>query len=172
MKKNLFYFLTAALLLFIQAHPNLPFGRTGIRPDLLFILAVYAGVCARALSGAFICFLLGYAAELFSGATSGFYSTIYLSVFLSIRIFLKYFSFDTIAKLIILLFVCFFIKFFILFFSFYFIYEYSYSLIKKVFFLESFYTLVLSPFVFFLLLKIESYKKEVPYFFGSKKHVS
>ncbi len=167
MKKKIFYLLTAALLLYIQTLPFLPFGKTGIRPDLFLILAVYLSVSFSTIYGSFLCFLLGYTIEIFSGTNSGFYPTIYLGVFLTIRILLKYFSFDTVAKLIVLLFVCFFVKFFIILFSFCFIYEYSYSVFKKVFFLESFYTLVFSPFVFLLLLTIEKHKKQTPYFFGS-----
>ena len=172
MKKKIFCLLTAFLLLFIQTHPYLPFGRGGIRPDLFFVLAVYVGVSSNILTGSFICFFLGYGIEIFSGTNTGLYSTIYLSVFLVIKILLKYFSFDGLIKLIFLLFVCFLIKFVIVFFSFYFIYEYDYSVFKKIFLLETFYTLILSPFVFMLLIKTEGYKKDTPYFLGSKKNVS
>ena len=172
MKKNVFYFLTAVLLLFIQTHPFLPFGKNGIRPDLFFVLAVYLGISCRAINGALLCFLLGYVLELFSGTNSGLYSTIYLSTFLAIRVLLKYFSFDTVAKITALLFVSFVIKFFILLVSFCVIYSCGFALFRKIFLLESIYTFVLSPFIYQLLLKIDKHNKETPYFFGSKKNVS
>lgn len=172
MVKKAFFFLTAVSLVFIQAHPFLPFGRSGIRPDLIFVLVVYIGVSCSVLNGAFFCFALGYLIELFSGSSPGLYITVYLCTFISIRVFLKYFSFDTLAKFSILLFTCFLTKFVLLFFSFYFTYAYSFSLFRKTFFLEAFYTFILSPFVFWVLLVIENYKKETPYFFGSKKHVA
>ncbi len=172
MKKKIFFLFATAFFLYIQTSPFLPFGKNGIRPDLFFIFVIFLGVNFSAINGSVICFLLGYTIKIFSGTNSGLYPIIYLSVFFTIRVLLKYFSFDTISKLIILLFVCFFIKFFIIFFSFCFIYEYSYSLFRKIFLLESFYTLVFSPFVFLLLLKIGKDKKETSYFFGSEKNVS
>ena len=172
MKKNVFYFLTAVLLLFIQTHPFLPFGKNGIRPDLFFVLAVYLGISCRAINGALLCFLLGYVLELFSGANSGLYSTIYLSTFITIRALLKYFSFDTVAKIMGLLCASLVVKFFIMLVSFCVIYDFSFALFRKIFLLESIYTFVLSPFVYQLLLKIDKYNKETPYFFGSKKNVS
>jgi len=172
MKKNIFYFLTAVLLLFIQTHPFLPFGKNGIRPDLFFVLSVYVGISCQIINGSLVCFLLGYFLEIYSGTNSGLYSTIYLSTFIAIRILLKYFSFDTVTKIIALLCACFTIKFFIMLISFCAIYDYSFALFRKIFFLELVYTLILSPFVYHFLLKINNYNKEAPYFFGSKKNVS
>jgi len=171
MLKKLFYLATAVVLLFLQVHPFLPFGRTGIRPDLMFILVVYTGVCCSVLSGAALCFVLGYLVEIFSGSSPGFYITVYLCAFISIRFFLKYFSFDSLTKLSVLLLVCFGIKFSLLLFSFYFTYSYDFYVFRKIFFLEAFATFILSPFVFWVLRIIENYKKETPYFFGSGKHV-
>jgi rod shape-determining protein MreD len=172
MKKKLFYLLTAVLLLLIQTHPFLPFGKDGIRPDLFFALAVYVGIRCSAINGALICFFLGCFLEIFSGANSGLYSTIYLSTFITIRVLLKYFSFDTVAKIMALLCAALVIKFFIMFVSFCVIYGYGFALFRKIFLLESIYTLVLSPFIYQLLLKINKHNKETPYFFGSKKNVS
>jgi rod shape-determining protein MreD len=172
MKKKVFYLLTAVLLLFIQTHPFLPFGKDGIRPDLFFVLAVYVGIRCRATSGALICFLLGCFLEIFSGANSGLYSTIYLSTFIAIRLLLKYFSFDTVAKIMGLLCASLVVKFFIMLVSFCVIYGYGFTLFRKIFLLESIYTLVLSPFIYQLLLKIDKHNKKTPYFFGSKKNVS
>ena len=117
-------------------------------------------------------FLLGYFLEIFSGASSGLYSTIYLSTFIAIRILLKYFSFDTVTKIMALLCFSLIIKFFITLFSFCFIYGFSFALFKKIFLLESLYTFFFAPFVYQILLKIDNYKKEPPYSFGSKKNVS
>jgi rod shape-determining protein MreD len=172
MKKKVLYLLTAVLLLFIQTHSFLPFGKDGIRPDLFFALAVYVGISCRATSGALICFLLGCFLEIFSGANSGLYSTIYLSTFIAIRVLLKYFSFDTVAKIMALLCASFVVKFFIMLVSFCVIYSCSFALFRKIFLLESVFTFVLSPFIYQLLLKIDKHNKETPYFFGSKKNVS
>jgi rod shape-determining protein MreD len=172
MKKKALYLLTAVLLLFIQTHPFLPFGKDGIRPDLFFTLAVYVGIHCRAINGALVCFLLGCFLEIFSGAPLGLYSTIYLSTFVAIRVFLKYFSFDTVAKIMALLCASLVVKFFIMLVSFCVIYDFSFALFRKIFLLESIYTFVLSPFIYQLLLKIDKHNKETPYFFGSKKNVS
>src|SRR5210317_1526507 len=118
MKKKVLYLLTAIILLFLQTHPFLPFGKDGIRPDLFFALAVYVGISCRAINGALFCFLLGYFLEIFSGANSSLYSTIYLSTFIAIRVLLKYFSFDTVSKIMALLFASFVVKFFIMLISF------------------------------------------------------
>jgi rod shape-determining protein MreD len=172
MEKRVLYLLTAVLLLLLQTHPFLPFGKDGIRPDLFFALAVYVGIRRSATNGALICFFLGYFLEIFSGANSGLYSTIYLSTFIAIRVLLKYFSFDTVAKIMALLCASFVVKFFIMLVSFCVIYSCSFALFRKIFLLESVFTFVLSPFIYQLLLKIDKHNKETPYFFGSKKNVS
>lgn len=172
MKKKVFYFLTAVLLLFIQTHPFLPFGKGGIRPDLFFVLSVYVGISCQIINGSLVCFFLGYFLEVYSGASSGLYSTIYLSTFIAIRVLLKYFSFDTVTKIMALLCACFTVKFFIMLIYFCIIYDHSFALFRKIFFLELVYTFILSPFVYHFLLKINNYNKESPYSLGSKKNVS
>jgi rod shape-determining protein MreD len=172
MLKKILCLLTAVLLLFIQTYPFLPFGKDGIRPDLFFVLAVYVGIRCRTINGALLCFLLGYFLEIFSSANTGLYSTIYLSTFIAIRILLKYFSFDTVTKIMALLCFTLVIKFFIMLFSFCVISGFGFVLFRKIFLLESLYTFFLAPFVYQLLLKIDNYKKEPPYSFGSKKNVS
>lgn len=151
--KNTLLLLTGFFLLFIQVHPFLPFGKAGIRPDLLFIFIIYVGLNLSIVPGSMICFLLGYCFEVLSGTNSNQYLLNIVIVFISIKLLKKYFNFDTLTNQLFLLMTCLFNKYIILFLSFYFVYEYNYFFIKITFLKEFLYTLFFFPFVFFILNK-------------------
>jgi rod shape-determining protein MreD len=157
--KKLLFFLTGIILLFLQVHPFLPFGKSGIRPDFILIFVIYIGLNFPFSRGAFVCFFLGYCVEILSGANSGLYLVIYLNVFITIRTLQKYLNFDTIIKLVFLLLICLFVKFIILLFSFCFIYEYSHFVLRKTFIKETIFTLMLFPVVFSLISRIYNQQK-------------
>ena len=159
LSKNFLFFLTGLVLLFLQAHPLLPFGKHGTRPDLILMFVIYAGLNCTFSKGAFTSFFFGYCVGILSGANCGLYLIIYLNVFVGIKILQKYFNFDAIIKLFFLLLVCLSVKFIILHFSFYFIYEYEFFVLKKTLLKETVFTLLLFPFVFFLIDKICNQQK-------------
>ena len=152
--RRLLIFLTACVLLFFQVHPFLPFTKEGVRPDFILFLVVYLGLVFPPGRGAFFCFVLGYCFELLSGANSGLYVAIYLSVFMSIKILKKYFNFDTLSERFLLFLGCVFVKFFVLAFCFEFVYEYGWRVLGKLFLREALFTLVLFPFVFPLIIRV------------------
>ena len=155
------FFITGIILFLFQVHPFLPFSKSGIRPDFILIFVIYIGTTLSFCKGAFLCFMLGYLFEVFSGANSGLYMLIYLNVFISIRILKKFFSFEAPSNLFFLILLCFLIKFFMIYFSFYWIYEYKYFVFKTVFFQETVFTLFLFPFVFFTIKKLLDRQKEI-----------
>ena len=162
--KNLFLFLAGFFLLFIQIHPLLPFGKDGGRPDLLLLFTIILGIHFTWLPGAVVCFLVGYLVEIFSGANSGFFSIVYFNIFIVIKMLQRYLIFDTLAKVFLLLILCICIKYFLLLFSFCFIYEYCTEMMKRIFFKETLYTVILSPVVFSLLIKTMSYRSKRPFY--------
>lgn len=142
------------LLLFFQVHTYLPFGRSGIRPDLIMIFVMYAGVAFPLCRGALVSCACGYALELLSGATPGLYFVLYLVLVLMIKALKKYFNFDSFGELLLLLIVCIGVKQLLLLFAFYFIYEYSSIAGTRVFLLEAGFTAVLFVPVFLLLCRV------------------
>ena len=152
--RRLLLFFTACGLLFFQVHPFLPFTKEGIRPDFILFLVVYLGLVFPPGRGAFFCFVLGYCFEFLSGANSGLYIAIYLSAFVSIKISKKYFNFDTLAERFLLFLGCVFVKFFVMAFCFEFVYEYGWQILGNLFFQEALFTIVLFPFVFPLIIRV------------------
>lgn len=142
------------LLFFFQAHPYLPFGRSGIRPDLILIFVMYVGVAFPLCRGALLSSACGYGLGLLSGATPGLYFVLYLSVFLLIRALKKYFNFDSFAELLLLLLVCIGARQLLLLFAFFFIYEYRCIAGNRVFLLEAAYTALLFVPVFLTLCRV------------------
>ncbi len=156
---NMSFLITGYILLMVQTHPFLPFGRNGVRPDLILILVIYIGLNYSKNRGALLLCFLGYLFELVSGAPHGLYILIYLFSFCIIKILKKYFNFETFGKRFAILLVCSFTKFCILQFCFYFIYETGSILGQKPFFQETLFTLILFPFVFTLLNRIPGQQK-------------
>jgi rod shape-determining protein MreD len=158
LNKNLLLFFTGLLLLFFQIHPLLPFCKIGCRPDFLLILVLFIGINYTILKGAFCCFLLGCFIDVFSGATTGLYSTIYLSIFIVIKFLQKFLVFDSAATLFFGFIVGVFFKSVIMFTSFYLVFEYNLFSLRNYFLMETIYTFLLFPFLFFLMTGIFSYK--------------
>ena len=162
MLQNLTFLITGFVLLLLQAHPFLPFGKGGIRPDLLLIFVIYIGIYNNNNKGALFCFLFGCFLEVLSSEQTGLYQTIYLSVFIIINILKKYFIFNSIIKYIILLLVCFFVKFIIIVFLFYYIFEQKNLIFNQPFFKENLFSFILFPFVFICIRKLFHYKNIDP----------
>lgn len=167
-------FLTCLLiglaLLFIQVHPNLPFGGAGIRPDLLFVFVIFLGITAPLCRGACLCWVLGYGVESLSGMNGGLWQVIYLTVFCTIRLLKKFFNFDTRINVLILFLACQLLKISILLFSFYYIYEYQYSAFVHTGVLETLFTLLLFPVVYWLLKRSTGGQKEISFLYQTFKH--
>ena len=162
MLQNFILLITGLVLLLLQAHPFLPFGNGGIRPDLLLIFVIYIGIYCNNNKGAFLCFLFGCFLEVLSSAQTGLYQTIYLSVFIIITILKKYFIFNTVFKYIILLSICFIVKFIIIVFLFYYIYEQKNFLLNQLFFKENLFSFIIFPFVFIFIKNLFEYKNIDP----------
>jgi rod shape-determining protein MreD len=162
--------LVGAALLFVQVHPSLPFGRAGIRPDLLFVFVMYMGIAAPLCRGACLCWALGYCAESLSGTNGGLWQVIYLSVFCAIKLLKKFFNFDTRFNVLMLFAVCQGLKTGILLFSFYYIYEYQYSASVRTGVLETLFTLLLFPVVFWLVKRCAAGQKEILFLHQPVKH--
>ncbi len=155
--KNILLILIGIIIIFIQVHPFLPFGKDGIRPDLMLIFVIYIGLNFSLVRGSIICLIIGYCFEVLSGTNCNLYLLINVIVFVSIKLLQKYFNFDTLTNQLFLLITGLFNKYIILFLSFCFVYEYSYLITKQALLKEILYTVVLFPFVFLILNKI--YKK-------------
>ena len=153
-KKNLLLLLAAGAFLFFQVHIYLPYGKTGIRPDLLFCFVLYLGVTFPLCRGALACCFTGYCLEILSGANGGLYILLYLCSFLCIKGLKFFFSFDTLPEMFLLFGVCSVVKGMLLSFSFAFVYEYSnaFSLLKYC--RETVFTAALFPLVFVGLCRL------------------
>lgn len=155
---------TGIILIFFQVHPFLPFGKTGIRPDLLLILVIYLGLNHSQAGGAFLCCVFGFFIEVFSGANSGLYVMIYLCVFEAIKFLQRFLSFETMLEYFFLFLIGAFCKYAILLFSFYFVYEYQYLLSGVLFLKDSLFTLILFPIIFCLINRLFNAKPKTSIF--------
>jgi rod shape-determining protein MreD len=106
MLDTVFLFMIGLFLLFIQSHPLLPFGKGGIRPDLILILVTYIGTQSEDEKGAILVFLLGCCFAVVSGSPAGLYPFIYLSVFILVRYLKRFFIFKNLQILLMLLIIC------------------------------------------------------------------
>ena len=150
------------MLYFFQNHVFLPFGKTGIRPDLLLCFVIYTGVIFTFCRGGIICFVTGYVLEVLSGANSGLYIIIYLNIFITIKLLKRYFNFDTVPELLFLMCVCVVVKFLVILFCFSFIYESSYFVVRQIYIPETLYTVILFPVVFSILCKLYKDPRKIP----------
>jgi len=138
------------VLLFLQTHEYLPFGKLGIRPDLMLIFVLYNALYLSLLPAALLGFIVGYVVELFSATNSGLYITIYIISIVVAKGLQKYFDFDSIRNSFCLLLICLFVKFLIISFCFQLIYEYSFVLLEQIWVLDSAFTLALFPGIYYL----------------------
>jgi rod shape-determining protein MreD len=146
--RNLLLFLALGALLFVQMHASLPFGLSGLRPDLLFCFILYVGVTFTPCRGSLLCFFTGYCFDIFSGSHSGLASLLYLCVFIMILFLKRFFSFDTAAELFFLFAVCMFLRLVLLHSAFVLLYENKQALVLAHYFKETLFTAVFFPFVF------------------------
>jgi len=163
-------FAVGYLLLFLQIHEYLPFGKQGIRPDLLLIFVLYNALHCSALLAVIIGFVAGYMCELFSATNAGLYITIYIAAIFVAKALQKYFDFDSIRNCFCLLLVCLFVKLFILSFCFLFVYEYNFLLSETVWLYESIFTAALFPGVYYLVTVLLKKQREPHVVFGAPSH--
>lgn len=150
-------------LLFVQSHPLLPFGKSGIRPDLVLILVSYLGTRYGPGKGALVVFLLGNCFTAVSGSPAGLYPFIYLTIFLFILFLKRFFIFQDLQVLVILVVMSCFIEGLIILLFFYLLDDRSVFLISfhTIFIAQLIYTLALSPFVFFIIKFINSFETKL-----------
>jgi rod shape-determining protein MreD len=146
--RNMLLLLAIWLLYFVQIHASLPFGRAGIRPDLLFCFVLYVGITFTPCRGGLLCFCTGYCFELFSGAHSGMYASLYLCLFIMVLFLKRFFSFDSPAELFFLFAAGMLLRLIFLHGAFVVVYESRQSLLLLRYLNEALYTAVLYPFVF------------------------
>lgn len=128
-------------------------GNHGIRPDIALFLVLYASVTVPPVQCACIVFIIGFFLEALSGAPGGLFISTYLLVFASIKLLCRVFNFNTLIELFGLLLACLTVKHLLVCFFMFFIYEYHYELLVQTALNETFFTIILFPFVFPLIRK-------------------
>ena len=163
--RNFLLLVSGLTLLFLQSHPYLPFGRSGLRPDLVLVFVVFIGLHFSPIRGSLICFGMAYCLEVLSGTNSGLFILTAVSIFIFIKTLKKYFDFDSFVKQALLMLFCLGVKFGLYFLAFVFIYEYRFFNVQESLLEETVFTLLLFPFVFLILGRIlnRNLEPETPY---------
>ena len=156
--KYVLFFLICLVCLLLQAHPYLPYGHSGIRPDLLALCVIYTGISFPLCRGAAVCFVLGYVLELVSGANSGLFVSLYIILFLIIKILKRYIITNYFYQIVIMYLLYELIKYLFFYFSFNYVFENAQPFLEEKIMKEFVYTLIFTPFLFYILNKTVKFK--------------
>ena len=85
MRKFLFYFILGVLFIFLQSSFFPLFLPPDLRPNLMLLLVLFAGLREDTLGAIITALLLGAIQDSFSGHSLGLYVTVYLAIVLSTR---------------------------------------------------------------------------------------
>lgn len=86
MRKILFYFITGILFIFLQSSVFPLFCPPDLRPNLILLLVLLAGLREETLEAIVVAMLLGAIQDSFSGHSLGLYVTVYLALVLCARV--------------------------------------------------------------------------------------